>query len=193
VSCPDWRVLRDDEAGADAVAAARRHLAECAQCRRQALACDPTLLFAVAPPVVEASDELVRQMRERVAGARALRRVGRSAEPSVERVADGASRRVRPAARWAAAVLLPLAGLGLVQVGADPSARPAGRGADPSARPADRGAEILTPEPDPSAVVDPLVAEALARLPLIEGPSPVRFQEEGIGYDLVVVDTGSGL
>ncbi|HVS16374.1 MAG TPA: hypothetical protein VMV46_20870, partial [Thermoanaerobaculia bacterium] len=84
-------------------------------------------------------------------------------------------------ARLAAAALLPLVGLGLLQVGAGPSATDADR--DAAERASAPGA----------ATVDPLVAEALARLPLIEGPAPVRFQEEGIGYDLVVVDTGSGL
>ncbi|HVS14573.1 MAG TPA: hypothetical protein VMV46_11660, partial [Thermoanaerobaculia bacterium] len=74
MSCPDWRALRDEDAPTEAAAAARRHLRECATCRREALAADPTLMFALAAPEVAPSDELVRRMRERVAGARALHR-----------------------------------------------------------------------------------------------------------------------
>ncbi|HVS63004.1 MAG TPA: hypothetical protein VMT85_05795 [Thermoanaerobaculia bacterium] len=174
MSCPDWRLLREGagsgEAAGDVRAEVRRHLEECEECRRAAVAYDPSLLFTVFSPSVEVSAATLERMRERVAGARAMRQV----EPGLRR------RWVRLGSRAAAAVLLPLAGLGLVVAAAQRLERPATS--------AER--EVAIERETPSHL-DPLLAEALARLPLIEGAAPVTVQEEGIGYDLVmVVDAG---
>jgi hypothetical protein len=177
VSCPDWRVLRDDDASSEAAETARRHLGECRECRQAALAFDPTLLFSLSSPPTPvaramSSEAMIERMRERVAGARAMQQ----APPAAAR-----QRRLRGVSRVAAAVLLPLAGLGLVAAGLD-------RLQDASLiGPGDQ----VAIRPTAAAPVDPLLAEALARLPLIEGSAPVTVQEEGIGYDLVmVVDAG---
>jgi len=180
VSCPDWRLLREGagsserssrgEAPDDVRAGVRRHLEECEECRRAAVAADPSLLFTIFPPSVEVSAATLERMRERVAGARAMRQ----AAPRRRR------RWARLGSRAAAAVFLPLAGLGLVVTGAERLQR--------SATSAERAVAI---EREAPSRLDPLLAEALARLPLIEGAAPVTVQEEGIGYDLVmVVDAG---
>lgn len=175
MSCPDWRPLLDESAAALERARARRHVEGCEECRRAALAADPIAVFTVFPPTAaiadgQTSQVMIERMRERVAGARALR----LADAQMRR-----RRRLRLGSRAAAAIFLPLAALGLVVA-------------------ADRRAESPTPprpavagEREPASRLDPLLAEALARLPLIEGAAPVTVQEEGIGYDLVmVVDAG---
>lgn len=178
MSCVDWRVLRDDDAPAESVAAARRHLAECQRCRRDALAFDPTLMFSIAAARPETAlaelasrADTVERMRERVAGARAMRQ--RSVPRWRERWSGQAS-------RLAAAVLLPILGAGVIAIGTDRT---------PESPP--RSFEAAATQPPSQSAVDPLLADALARLPLIEGAAPVTMQEEGIGYDLVmVVDAG---
>jgi hypothetical protein len=139
------------------------------------VAFDPTLLFAAAPSLPVSAD-LVRQMRERVAGARAL--LEAEAPPA------RADRWSRWGGRVAAAMMLPMVGLGLLATGS-------GSVSEGSTEPIRSSRNTAAPA-GPTAI-DPLVAEALARLPLIEGSAPVRFQEEGVGYDLVVVDTGPSL
>jgi hypothetical protein len=112
VSCPDWQTLaawRDDpQAGEPAEwQEALAHLDRgCSQCRRAAVAADPTLVFrrlAVAPapaPAQEASD--VEAMRRAVAAMRAASRV------------EASERRGRPSwKRWGVAAALAVAALSL--------------------------------------------------------------------------------
>lgn len=81
MSCPDWRRLvalreEDPSRDPDGWEAARRHLADCAPCRREAIAADPLLVFAprAATPTPAAREA------EMLASVTALVRAERLAE-----------------------------------------------------------------------------------------------------------------
>jgi hypothetical protein len=109
VSCPDWRRLAAHRLAAEGEepsgwAAAMAHLDACDDCRRAALAADPSLLFRRLPGLAAGRDE-VAAMREAVA---ALRRASRVASPAPE-----PARRLRAVA----AAGLVVAALGLLPGG----------------------------------------------------------------------------
>jgi putative zinc finger protein len=82
----------------------RAHLAECSGCRDRAIAADPTLIFAAAPPLPASSDAdaQARLVLESVKAALAVRSAARKIDRP--RVRHG----VRAAAAVAAAVLVAL-------------------------------------------------------------------------------------
>jgi len=81
---------RDDLADGDR-RAFRRHLAECAECRSEAIASEPTLVFAVAPAETVGEAE-ARTILENVRAALAVREAARRLEraaPRARRAAAG--------------------------------------------------------------------------------------------------------
>lgn len=58
----------------------REHLAACAPCRSAAIAAEPTLVFAVAPPAPPVGDSEARAILENVKAAIAVREAARRAE-----------------------------------------------------------------------------------------------------------------
>lgn len=80
----------------------RAHLSECDSCRREALAADPTLIFAAAPAPPPVGDAEARAILENVKAAIAVREADRRLR------GDGARRGRRSAAALAAAALLAL-------------------------------------------------------------------------------------
>jgi len=80
----------------------RAHLAECASCRRDAIAADPTLIFAVAPAPPPVGDAETRAILENVKAAIAVREADRRLR------GNGARRARRSAAALGAAALLAL-------------------------------------------------------------------------------------
>jgi len=122
VSCPDWKALaawRDDPR-AEEPAAWRQALAHldqgCVQCRREAVAADPTLVFrrlAAVPepsPAEEASE--ADAMRRAVAAMRAASRV-EAAERHGHPARSMRSMRTLNWKRWAAAAALAVAALSM--------------------------------------------------------------------------------
>jgi hypothetical protein len=119
VSCPDWQTLaawREDPQAEEPAEwqEALAHLDRgCAQCRRAAVAADPTLVFrrlAVAPapaPAQEASD--VEAMRRAVAAMRAASRV----EASERRWHSPRALKALSWKRWGVAAALAVAALSL--------------------------------------------------------------------------------
>jgi hypothetical protein len=79
----------------------RRHIAECEECRDEAIASEPTLVFAVAPPEAVGEEE-ARTILENVRAALAVREAGR-------RLERGALRGRRTAAGLGIAAILALA------------------------------------------------------------------------------------
>lgn len=86
MSCPDWRRLaaareRDPFADPPGWTEARAHLADCAGCRREALAADPLLLFQrlAAGRGGEERDEVLAMQQGVAALVRASRVAGRAA------------------------------------------------------------------------------------------------------------------
>lgn len=171
--------LADDSTAGEALRdELRPHLRACAACRRAALAVDPTLVFGALPDV-EVSELELREMQQRVAGARRL------LEGSRQRAANR-SRLAWPAGRAAAALLLPVLVLGVWWTGS--RARTA---------PADAAVALAsTPSTTDSATFHGQTLEQrLAGLPLVDraedSASEVVYQVEGASFDLVLlVDAG---
>jgi len=92
---------RRDDLADDERRAFRRHLAGCAECRGEAIAAEPTLVFAVAPAEA-VGDEEARTILENVKAALAVREAGR-------RLERGAPRTRRAAAGLGVAAILALA------------------------------------------------------------------------------------
>lgn len=152
MSCPDWSRLTADP-GTPVPAEAWAHAESCADCRRSALAADPTLVFRRLPRATVTDDD-VASMRLAVHAMR--RDLARPMPQLDERTFDVPGRRfggARFATRWAAlaaaavlAILLPIA---------DVAPRRAG---EPVAAQADAEGETL-----PS-----WLSELLADQPLVE-------------------------
>jgi hypothetical protein len=158
----------------------RVHLRACAACRRAALAVDPTLVFGALPDV-EVSELELREMQQRVAGARRL------LEGSRQRAATR-SKLAWPAGRAAAALLLPVLVLGVWWTGSRARTVPAD------------AAVALASAPDTSGSASATfhgqsLEQRLAGLPLVDraehSASEVVYQVEGASFDLVLlVDAG---
>ena len=93
---------REDRLGGDERRAWREHLAACAACRDAAIAAEPTLVFAVAPPAAAVDDAQARAILENVKAAIAVRDAARRAK-------SGTRRGRRAAAALATAAALALA------------------------------------------------------------------------------------
>lgn len=93
---------RDDRLAGEERRAFRDHLASCASCRGEAIASEPTLVFAVAAAPRPVADAEARAILENVKAAIAVREAGR-------RLENGAHRGRRPAAALGAAAILALA------------------------------------------------------------------------------------
>ncbi len=97
MSCPDWRLLvsqREREPGRDPDGweAARRHLDECAACRRAAIAADPLLVFAplgAAAPPAGREEEMLASVTALVRAERLERRRRLPSGPALGRLAAG--------------------------------------------------------------------------------------------------------
>lgn len=103
--CPDWNVLvlhrERDGAAPEGWTAALEHFDACRECRREALAADPLLVFRRLPaPAVSPAEErsAVESMRQAVAAMR-----------TAERLESG--RRFAGWRRWGAAAVLAVASL----------------------------------------------------------------------------------
>jgi hypothetical protein len=144
-------------------APARRHLGVCAECRRAALALEPTLLFAALPAPAVGPDEIA-SMQEAVA---ALVRAGRI-DGEVGRGRRALGGRLRGVAAAAA-----VAALALV---ADPGARPV----DPQPG-GELAAAVDFAGEDPFAPVYPAVLEELDR------PEARVYQIPAEGYSVVMI------
>jgi hypothetical protein len=96
MGCPDWTRLlawreRRDGIEPDGWGAAVAHLDDCPDCRRQALAADPTLLFARPAPVpLDAAGEAAR-MRQAVAAMRRASRLLPGERRGAAEAASGAA------------------------------------------------------------------------------------------------------
>lgn len=93
MSCPKWHALLERRAAGPPPREwpeAVRHLRDCADCRRRALALDPTLLFVAEPPL-EVSDREVETIRRNVAALCRARRVERDCESRRGRLARPAA------------------------------------------------------------------------------------------------------
>ena len=80
MTCPDWRAalaLREVDDTHAQWLGARAHMDTCPKCRRQALAADPTLVFAGAE-VLRVSDGEVESIRRAVHAARRVRQTERA-------------------------------------------------------------------------------------------------------------------
>lgn len=176
MSCPDWNELARDRRCDDAAIreepsawrAAVEHLDGCDECRDDALAADPALLFRRLP-TMEADAATIDEMRSGVA---ALRRAQRLAGTVDAAVAPERGRRLH---RWwgrAAAAAILAAGL----LGFRPDVR------DVSRVPSEtRGAEAPVP-------LARLEASAVSTMDEIDRPnaSVYHFDEDDLGVTLVV-------
>jgi hypothetical protein len=104
MSCPDWRVLSPDSRETEAWSEALAHFdSGCAQCRRDALKADPTLVFrSLRSPAPAASmdSSSIDSMRQAVAAMRAASRVDSAVHHTAWK-------------RWAVAAALVLAALSI--------------------------------------------------------------------------------
>lgn len=158
----------------------RPHLRVCSSCRSAVLAVDPTLIFGALPDV-EVSELELREMQQRVAGARRLLEGG-SRHP----LAAARTKLALPASRAAAALLLPVLVLGVWWTGS--RARTA---------PVTAAAALAAPAPTAGSAAfhSQALEQRLAGLPLVdraENDAPeVVYQVEGASFDLVLlVDAG---
>lgn len=110
MSCPTWSELaerRDAGGASDEWRKARQHFDRCPECRDEALAADPTLVFRRLPST-EVSEQEVEEMRAKVSWLRRTRELERSV---AERPSRGRS--WRWLARMAATLLLVGASTGI--------------------------------------------------------------------------------
>lgn len=166
---PNWTLLiADRDAGGEDPAdwqSALDHMDDCDDCRKQALAADPTLVFRHLPPVTVDAAE-VASMRAAVASLRQASRTldrAESAPPSQPAFVRGAGDQAR---RVAAALVLAAAGLGVWFA--------AGQGEDPAT-------VIALP-----AITAPAVAAALPVYEELIRPHEPNVYQMG-GDDLTVV------
>jgi hypothetical protein len=180
----DWNRLREQSDAAESLRdELRPHLRTCVECRRTALRVDPTLAFGSLPAVDVSAAEL-REMQQRVAGARRLLESGSR---------DSAAPRPwfsRSGGRAAAAALflpaLVLAGLSGIWSGMDGPTETAGIGAPTPIAQAAASEELDTRDG---------IAQRLDGLPLVEpaedGAPEIVYQVQGASFDLVLlVDEG---
>lgn len=176
MSCPDWSRLAGDHRTAEAAAAeepvawreALEHLDGCTDCRDDALAADPVLLFRNLPAIdVDAAD--VDDMRTGVAALRRAQRVAASVE--------GLREHHGPSRWWGRAAAAAVLAIGLLAV------RPAAE--DPSRAAAE---PWNADSPVPVALLE---ASTVSSMDDIHRPtaSEYYFDDGEVGV-LLVVDAG---
>jgi hypothetical protein len=172
----DWNRLREQSDAAESLRdELRPHLRICVECRRTALKVDPTLAFG-SLPAVEVSAAELREMQQRVAGARRLLESGSR---------DSAPPRPwfsRSGGRAAAALFLPALVLAGLWSGMDGPPETASIGAPMQIAQAAASEELDTRDG---------IAHRLDGLPLVdpaEDSAPeIVYQVQGASFDLVLL------